>query len=242
MLKATFILALVASASAYDAFGDNAYPAAGGGRHHAQLREPAAAGLGIWDEGNDFGLGLRYATGHSAPPPPPPQPAAPHAASTDGNVQWGRARACAGSLLALLTGNPITLNECMSPSRPAPRRQRVCEAGLEGCGALCIDPTVTSCELEADMLVPAPKRGRKSGLDACPRGHKVCTLRTLDIGCVDTSSDVGACGGCPEVDGVDCTGIEGVLDTECAAGQCRALSCLDGWELAGDECVYLGPL
>ncbi|KAL1412101.1 hypothetical protein Q8F55_003100 [Vanrija albida] len=241
MLKATFILALVASVSAHDAYADNAYPAPA---RHAQLRDPAAAGLGRWDDDAGYALGFRYPT-PTRRRAPLPTAAPPHGASTSGDSErrpWGRARACAGSvLLALLTGNPSNLDECASAPAPPPKRHRACEPGLEACGGLCIDPAVTSCEAEADMLVPVPRRGRSSGLD-CPRGHKVCALRSLDLGCIDTASDAAACGGCPDVDGVDCTRLDGVTGAECVAGQCRALGCADGWELAGDECVFLGGL
>lgn len=212
MLKATFILALVASASAYDAFGDNAYPAgAGGGRHHAQLRDPAAADLGIW-EGNDFGLGLRYvsdcaprcnldaiadspkptptrrrapkATGHSPHPPAtaPPTAAALHPSSgdDDDDPRWGRARACAGSLLALLTGNVSTI------ARARVSAVAVCRCGeTRGCCAAASRPPLSAYARHTHHKQQLTYLSRPRWRSACPppARHQGDNARASPAGC-----------------------------------------------------------
>lgn len=112
-------------------------------------------------------------------------------------------------------------------------------------------------------LTPPPENApsaaaRRRGLEralvpSCP-GKKVCRTRRgshknlfhnqLDKAgdydayeCVDVQRDLEACGGCPGVDGVDCTSLEGVNDVACVRGECEVRSCERGYRLEGGECV-----
>ncbi|KAL1410696.1 hypothetical protein Q8F55_001638 [Vanrija albida] len=55
--------------------------------------------------------------------------------------------------------------------------------------------------------------------------------------CVDVLHDLESCGGCPGVDGVDCTTIEGASDVSCVLGKCKVHACDEGLTLTRGLCL-----
>ncbi|WOO81333.1 Protein priA [Vanrija pseudolonga] len=100
----------------------------------------------------------------------------------------------------------------------------------------------------------ARRRGLERALvPSCP-GKKVCRTRRgshknlfhnqLDNGgdydgyeCVDVMRELEACGGCPGVDGVDCTALEGAGDVACVGGLCEVRTCERGYRRHRGVCI-----
>ncbi len=108
-----------------------------------------------------------------------------------------------------------------------------CLEGFTKCGtSSCIDDT-QSCV--SGMPVSNARRRR----NICPPGKESCPL----IGrrgseCIDTSSHLEACGGCPGAGGVDCSALTGVADVSCVAGRCHVDACMRGYSRNGTSaCV-----
>lgn len=137
-----------------------------------------------------------------------------------------------------------------------------CDANSYNCGQFCI-PLTQNC------VSGIPQR-RDLGPSAalCPVGMSACYLansaslakaKAIAWECMDTQSDIEACGGCQfpqtgEVGGADCTELEGVdtvavsifhglgihmadLRLQCKEGECQAITCIRGYKLQGTECV-----
>lgn len=108
-----------------------------------------------------------------------------------------------------------------------------------------------------DVVLPSGatrKRSLEKALKpSCPPFQKLCKttkgtvknsfLVQLDEGnydgyeCVDTLHDLESCGGCPGVDGIDCTTIAGATDVSCVLGKCKVHACDEGLTLTRGVCV-----
>lgn len=77
----------------------------------------------------------------------------------------------------------------------------------------------------------------------CPWGQSLCPIPIRNGGargfeCIDTSSDLEACGGCPGDGGaVDCSALPHVGVVGCVNGACRVSSCKRGFVLSAGRCV-----
>jgi hypothetical protein len=85
---------------------------------------------------------------------------------------------------------------------------------------------------------------RRALASQCPRGHEVCRSRSGSLAweCLDTQSDIEACGGCPHTEGsVDCTALAstGASAVSCRVGKCVVESCSRGYRLVQGECREL---
>jgi hypothetical protein len=54
--------------------------------------------------------------------------------------------------------------------------------------------------------------------------------------CLDVSSNLEACGGCPGEGGVDCTALYGAVDVTCRKGRCHIEECEEGLTLINGRC------
>lgn len=109
-----------------------------------------------------------------------------------------------------------------------------CNDGYVLCGTNnCIDPTTTACQSGS----PVPLRKRR-GLE-CSFGQTKCNNKWgSGWECLDTMSNLEACGGCPgDVDSLDCSAIPGVSSVQCVSGQCVIASCDNYHHLVGDTCI-----
>lgn len=120
------------------------------------------------------------------------------------------------------------------PSGCDPSCQFKCIEGFTLCGdRSCIDPAKQSCV--SDTPVDLLRRRRltcRPGFESCPvpqgRGAE----------CIDTSSNLEACGGCPGTRlSQDCSSIPGVADVACVKGECQVARCLSSYTLRDGVCV-----
>lgn len=73
---------------------------------------------------------------------------------------------------------------------------------------------------------------------ACTRGTVQCSTPNGGYECLDTQSDLEACGGCPGSDSsVDCSAMPNVRNVQCVDGQCQISSCLRGSTLIDGQCL-----
>lgn len=84
-----------------------------------------------------------------------------------------------------------------------------CNTGFKICGATCI-PTAQVCPTGV-------RRRSQLAPQICPAGWEACPVQTAKLlvyECVNTSSDLESCGGCPGLanEGVDCSTLPGVAD------------------------------
>ncbi|KAL1410706.1 hypothetical protein Q8F55_001648 [Vanrija albida] len=109
------------------------------------------------------------------------------------------------------------------------------------------------CNIVLPSGVTRKRAVEKAQIPNCPQFQKACRtsaytgknalLVQLDEGnyrgyeCVDVLNDLESCGGCPDVDGVDCTTIEGASDVSCVLGKCKVHACDRGLSLVGGVCV-----
>ncbi|GHJ88698.1 hypothetical protein NliqN6_5100 [Naganishia liquefaciens] len=133
-------------------------------------------------------------------------------------------------------------------------------------GHMCYASVAVEPELEfgesISSHVPAEKpkteKPSRRGLQAknkfCTSGLTACEMSGISLqdgrspkslACIDTQSDIEACGGCPfagsaSVQGDDCTEMQGVDEVICNRGRCEALSCMRGFTLSGTECIETG--
>lgn len=84
--------------------------------------------------------------------------------------------------------------------------------------------------------LPVPKPSLLEVKRRCPGGFSFCRAESAaGFECVDTMSDVSACGACPfSPETQDCTSISGSNEVECQLGQCVVLSCDKYHELSQD--------
>lgn len=90
---------------------------------------------------------------------------------------------------------------------------------------------------------------RNAGI-ICPKGMTPCPIprrsksRHTVFECVDTSTDVFSCGGCPKEvggKGEDCTAVDGkVASVRCELGLCK-FDCAEGWAVGKSSCERVGP-
>ncbi|WVQ93646.1 hypothetical protein IAU59_000722 [Kwoniella sp. CBS 9459] len=136
-----------------------------------------------------------------------------------------------------MIGNPNQLSSCTYPSSnfvPTDCRCNFeCTNGYVKCGtSSCINPNTQTC------VSGAPRtRAQRRSFGDCPEGLTACKLGSHAWECLDTSSDLEACGACPGEGGVDCSEIAGASHTSCQAGQCNVTRCLRGYSLVGGACV-----
>ncbi|KAG8923391.1 hypothetical protein FRC01_012807 [Tulasnella sp. 417] len=113
--------------------------------------------------------------------------------------------------------------------------------------------------MQADNVCPNPtgpgptgspiNAKKKRGLH-CTKGFQSCPHYSGRGGfeCVDTQNDPESCGGCVSLDGkgsgTDCTALEGVSVTRCAAGSCIIDACRKGYakSLDGTSCVSVSSV
>ncbi|KAI5455094.1 hypothetical protein NCC49_002365 [Naganishia albida] len=121
-----------------------------------------------------------------------------------------------------------------------------CSATTKNCGQFCI-PLTQNCV----SGIPA-RRALAPQSDLCPSGLTACYLgnlaslkagRAVSWECVDTTKDIESCGGCQfpqdtEMEGQDCTEMDGVDEVTCNESECEAISCIRGFKLNGTECVH----
>ncbi|GAA5986231.1 hypothetical protein JCM5350_007591 [Sporobolomyces pararoseus] len=110
--------------------------------------------------------------------------------------------------------------------------------------ALTCEANSLTCQL---AVVPSQRaRSRRSELarreHLCPLGHSYCSLANgLGQECIDTSSNLESCGGCPGKGGVDCSALPGVAASACVQSQCEIWACDDAhrWSAEDQACVLL---
>lgn len=126
----------------------------------------------------------------------------------------------------------------------------VCTNGYVKCGtSSCINPATQVCV----SGVPKPKARRRDVEPQrtlggyCPDGLQSCPLPHGGYECVNTATDLEACGGCPSYAGVygnatgpgrDCSALDGVDDVSCIQGSCVVKSCDRDHTLLNGECHY----
>jgi hypothetical protein len=107
-----------------------------------------------------------------------------------------------------------------------------CAEGFTQCGNSCIDASVTTCQSGVAIT-----KTRRSNIPVCDAGAELCPMPLKGFECLNTSSDLEACGGCPFQQGsVDCTSLPGVDHVECIGGECKVNSCARGWVLVDGQC------
>ncbi|BEI80815.1 hypothetical protein CcaverHIS002_0113440 [Cutaneotrichosporon cavernicola] len=91
-------------------------------------------------------------------------------------------------------------------------------------------------------------RPRVASETYCPLPKLACHVPgTGSFECLDTATELEACGGCPSgnfidgvVSGTDCTSLPGVAMNRisCISGQCVASACHSNYDLINGECVF----
>lgn len=114
-----------------------------------------------------------------------------------------------------------------------------CNPGFFKCGNRCIDHARQMCQLVSAVPIPralSPLR--------CSQGESLCRIPLRNGGkdkgyeCIDTSSNLESCGGCPDdSSAVDCSVIPHASSASCVNGACVVSSCQRGYKLANNECV-----
>jgi hypothetical protein len=79
---------------------------------------------------------------------------------------------------------------------------------------------------------------RRKKTPLCPPGHAACPVgRSKRLECVDISSHLTSCGGCPgSGEGQDCTEFDTIASASCVSGQCQ-YRCPDNYEMTSIGCV-----
>ncbi|SJL05595.1 uncharacterized protein ARMOST_08951 [Armillaria ostoyae] len=126
-------------------------------------------------------------------------------------------------------------NGCCVPSQPPTQNQPPpqCPSGwdwYQGSHVCLPHPTPTN----PPSSQPSGHHGgyrkrdihKSRSVSLCPFGLDACPIAGLtgngDYECIDTSSDLEACGGCPTLgEGEDCTAISGAWNVACENRQCR---------------------
>ncbi|KPV74981.1 uncharacterized protein RHOBADRAFT_53896 [Rhodotorula graminis WP1] len=107
--------------------------------------------------------------------------------------------------------------------------------GAEGCVAVGPSARARSRHRRALNAMPhgqdvfAPKSSGGRAANACPRGETACPTASGGFECIDTSSSLTSCGGCPGAGGENCLAIPGALAIQCLDSQCHVGSCFKGW-------------
>ncbi|KAK0198304.1 protein priA [Armillaria mellea] len=169
-------------------------------------------------------------------PPSKPSPPAGHDCPTSTHY-WSKDNGCC------VPSNPPTQNQ------PPPQ----CPSGwdwYQGSHVCLPHPTPT----DPPSSHPSGHHGgyrkrtihKSRAVSLCPFGLDACPIAGLtgngDYECIDTSSDLEACGGCPTLgEGEDCTAISGSWNVACENRQCRVYTCVPGYTRSSDgkSCVAL---
>ena len=93
------------------------------------------------------------------------------------------------------------------------------------------DGTQASCTPTSTKLI-----GKRSKQPLCLPGHQACRNPKGQLECIDTSSHLTSCGGCPGSGrGTDCTAFDPMATAVCVQGGCR-YSCPKGYRMAATGC------
>lgn len=107
-----------------------------------------------------------------------------------------------------------------------------CVTGYTKCGNNCIKDGVQTCVSGVPVNVV-----KRSGSPLCPTSFSLCPVGKTGWECLDTATDLEACGGCPGTsDAVDCSTLPGVSSVDCVAGTCQVRSCARGFTMLNGEC------
>jgi hypothetical protein len=121
--------------------------------------------------------------------------------------------------------------------------QFTCINGWVQCGNNCIDPTMTACVSGIPLTLGGgggASGGNSRRSHMCPPGREYCRAGRSGWECLDTSSDLEACGGCPYSGvGVDCSALPGAGSVACVEGKCVIQTCDQGYTLRGTDCVQI---
>ncbi|GAA6009351.1 hypothetical protein JCM11491_004285 [Sporobolomyces phaffii] len=107
--------------------------------------------------------------------------------------------------------------------------------------ALTCDAATSTCVLAAVPSSRARSRFARRA-STCPFGHSLCPVGLEGgVECIDTSSNLESCGGCPGQGGVDCSALAGVSASSCVDSVCEIWACLDShvWSAEDQACVAL---
>lgn len=110
-----------------------------------------------------------------------------------------------------------------------------CIAPFEPCGDVCYYPGDQDC----NSGMPSDKF-QITRREVCPAGTEPCLARSGAPGweCLNTASDIEACGGCPgSQTAEDCTTLPGAATVSCQYGKCFVDSCARGFRLVDNECI-----
>ncbi|KAH9821802.1 hypothetical protein DFH28DRAFT_532189 [Melampsora americana] len=100
----------------------------------------------------------------------------------------------------------------------------------------------SKCEATPSARARRVKRSQVA-LGLCPIGLSACPISPFSSSkgyeCIDTQEEIESCGGCSSTgEGINCNTVPGVKFAGCAASQCLAFSCEEGYNLTSDQkCV-----
>ena len=101
----------------------------------------------------------------------------------------------------------------------------------------------TGCGPAPSNWPKTPKQKRRESF-LCPKGLEACPVNGKGRGkkaifeCIDVSTNVESCGGCPEEvggQGEDCTAFDERATASCVKGMCR-YECPAGWKVGKKGC------
>ncbi|EIW72343.1 hypothetical protein TREMEDRAFT_70687 [Tremella mesenterica DSM 1558] len=130
-------------------------------------------------------------------------------AAEDGDPDWGITIRFGVKPTLYNIENDFTVNPVDGPTPSgSSRRRRALEHNLKN---------------GLPRAAPSPLLARQM----CSAGHSHCRAYSRGgFECVNTASDVTACGACPmSAEAVDCTSIDGVNEVQCRSSKCLVLSC-----------------
>ncbi|KAF9007263.1 hypothetical protein BDZ89DRAFT_997258 [Hymenopellis radicata] len=141
---------------------------------------------------------------------------------------------------------------CCLPSNPPGGDQPSCPNNWSWNDDLdyCQPPTTTTPPSQPSHGYGYHNKAKRDALKSrsaplCPLGLDACPIPGMEAGdyeCMDTSSDLEACGGCPSLgQGQDCTAIDGAWNVACEEKRCIVYSCAPGFMKSydGKTCVSL---
>lgn len=158
------------------------------------------------------------------------------------------------SCSATSPGSTLDSNGCLAscpagtyldqPSRGTPTctscpEGQVAESGSTSCQTCKIgtapDATRATC-----TPTSTARMNRRSKIPVCEIGHAACPVgRRKLLECVDISSHLTSCGGCPgSGEGVDCTASDPMASAACVRGRCQ-YACPRGYGMTVQGCRRL---
>ncbi|KAL8277394.1 hypothetical protein RQP46_010234 [Phenoliferia psychrophenolica] len=114
----------------------------------------------------------------------------------------------------------------------------VCDAGYTASASGTCEPiqpvtaSTAAKRKRAQLLLESEKYHPSTyNADRCPNGETACPFDSLSGGfeCLDTTTSLDSCGGCPGKGGQNCLNIEGALNVQCVNSACEITSCYPGW-------------